>query len=80
METGLMDELTAQFTGFGTEVINRGETDGCEMLMRKMLRTMREKNVTLLEQEERSGPVCVSLFLCAFWRIASEKVDGNGKI
>lgn len=43
MKTGLMDELTAQFAGYGTEVIDRGETDGCETLMRKMLRTIQEK-------------------------------------
>lgn len=43
METGLMDELTAQFTGFGTEVTKRGETDGREMLLRKMLRTIQKK-------------------------------------
>lgn len=43
MEKGLMDELTAQFTGFGTEVTKRGETDGREMLLRKMLRTIQKK-------------------------------------
>lgn len=55
MEAGLMDELRAQFTGFWTEVTKTGETDGCEMLMRKMLRTIQEKKLHYCSDLNQTG-------------------------